>query len=99
MAVSPFSPYADTQITTTGYLDILKIRSVPAEVDDVLYTIISAYTHRPDLLSFDLYGSKDLWWVFAQRNLDILKDPIYDFVAGTQIYLPKKNNLQKYLGI
>jgi len=98
MSVSPFSPYADTQITTTGYLDILKIRSVPAEVDDVLYTIISAYTHRPDLLSFDLYGSKDLWWVFAQRNNDILKDPIFDFIAGTKIYLPQEQYLTKSIG-
>jgi len=99
MSVSPFSPYADTDITTTGYLDLLKIRPIPAEADDVLYTIITAYTYRPDLLAYDLYNSKDLWWVFAQRNLDTLKDPVFDFVAGTRIYLPKKKNLQQFLGI
>jgi len=99
MPVSKFSPYSKTKITNTGFLDLLNIRPIPAEPDDILYTIISAYTYRPDLLSYDLYGSKDLWWVFAQRNLDTLKDPVFDFVAGTEIYLPKKSNLVNYLGL
>jgi len=93
-----YSPYAKTKITRTGYLDLLNIIPVPAEDDDILYTIISAYTYRPDLLSDYVYGTKDLWWVFAQRNLDVLKDPVWDFVAGTQIYIPKKRNLQQIIG-
>lgn len=98
MANNPFSPYAKTPITRTGYLDILRIRPIPAENDDILYEIIPAYTYRPDLLAHDLYGNKNLWWVFAQRNLDILKDPVFDFVAGTKIYLPKQSNLQNVIG-
>jgi hypothetical protein len=31
--------------------------------------------------------------------MDVLKDPIYDFVAGTVIFCPKKSNLQKFLGV
>ena len=92
-------PYGITGITEQGYLDILSIRSIPAAKDDILYTITAAYTHRPDLLAFDLYGSKDLWWIFAQRNLDILKDPVYDFVAGTQIFLPQERYLKTVLRI
>lgn len=99
MPASKLGPYAKTNITNTGYLDILKIIPVPAEDDDALYTITTAYHHRPDLLAYDLYGKKDLWWVFVQRNLDIIKDPIYDFTAGTQIYLPKKSNLTKIIGV
>lgn len=99
MAVSKFSPYSKTQITSTGYLDILNIRPIPAESDDILWIITTTYNYRPDLLSFDLYGTKDLWWVFAQRNLDILKDPVWDFVAGIAIYLPKQKNLKDYLGL
>jgi hypothetical protein len=72
---------------------------VPAEPDDFRYTIESQYNNRPDLLAFDLYGDAKLWWVFTQRNMDIIKDPIYDFVAGIEIKIPKKSNLQKYLGI
>ena len=91
-------PYANTQITRSGYLDILNIRSIPAEGDDANFTITTQYHHRPDLLSFDLYGTKNYWWVFAQRNINIIKDPIYDFRAGTVIKLPKKSNLQRILG-
>jgi hypothetical protein len=31
--------------------------------------------------------------------MEVIKDPIYDFEVGKKIYLPKKSNLQKYLGI
>jgi len=46
-----------------------------------------------------LYGTPKLWWVFVQRNMDVIKDPIYDFEPGTEIYLPKKSNLERFLGI
>lgn len=91
------SPWYKTPITR-GYLGTLTIRPVSAESDDFLYTIEPQYNNRPDLLAFDVYGTQDLWWVFAQRNLDVLQDPIFDFVAGTQIYLPKASSLKKVLG-
>lgn len=93
------SPWHKTKTVKGQYLDVLTIRPVPAESDDVLYTIEVQYTHRPDLLAYDLYGDKNLWWVFAQRNMDIIKDPIYDIEAGVQIYLPKGEKLQRVLGI
>ena len=92
------SPYYNTRINRS-YLDVLTIRPVAAEKDDFLYTIESQYAYRPDLLAFDLYGSQNLWWVFIQRNLDVLQDPIFDFVPGVQIYLPKKSGLNKVLGL
>lgn len=81
------------------YLELLEIRPVPAEADDFRYVIESHYKHRPDLLAFDLYGNPKLWWVFVQRNMSVLRDPIYDFDAGTVIYIPKKSNLEKFLGV
>ena len=93
------SPWFNTPTKEGQYLDILKIRSIPAESDDVFYTVQTQYTHRPDLLAFDLYGDKELWWVFAQRNIEILKDPVFDLVAGIQIYVPKGNALTRVLGI
>ena len=93
------SPWHKTKTVNTQYLDVLSIRPVPAESDDVLYTIEVQYTHRPDLLAYDLYGDKNLWWVFAQRNMDIIKDPVYDIEAGIQIYLPKGEKLQRVLGL
>jgi hypothetical protein len=80
------------------YLDILRIRPVPAASDDVLYTVQPQYTHRPDLLAYDVYGTSKLWWVFAQRNIESLKDPVFDLVPGLEIYLPKESQLRRYLG-
>ena len=92
------SPWYITPITN-NYLDILTIRPVSAEVDDFMYTIEPQYQYRPDLLAFDMYGSAALWWVFIQRNLDVLQDPIFDFVVGTRIAIPKKSSLTTVLGI
>lgn len=95
---SKLSPYRNTTQNQL-YLELLEIVPVPAEDDDFLYQIESQYTHRPDLLSYDLYGTPKLWWVFAQRNLSVIEDPIFDFEPGVQIYLPKKRNLQKFIGL
>lgn len=92
------SPWHSTSIKQ-NYLGILIIRPVAAEADDFLYTIEPQYTYRPDLLSFDLYGTAKLWWVFTQRNLDVIQDPMYDFIAGTKIYIPKRSGLFKVLGL
>jgi len=40
-----------------------------------------------------------LWWVFIQRNLDVLEDPIFDFKPGTKIYIPKPASLKSALGL
>lgn len=81
------------------YLDIWRPRPIPADSDDYTYQIQPQYNYRPDLLAFDLYGNPKLWWVFAQRNADIIFDPIYDFKAGAVIKLPKKTPLLKALGL
>lgn len=93
-----YSPWYNTEISN-GYLGILSIRPVSAEPDDYLYTIDPQYSMRPDLLAYDLYGTPNLWWVFIQRNLDVLKDPVFDFLPGTKIYIPKVNSLKSVLGL
>jgi hypothetical protein len=92
------SPWYSTQ-TVQNYLDVLTIRPVSSQVDDFLYTIEPQYTYRPDLLAHDLYGEATLWWVFIQRNMDVLQDPVLDFIPGTKIYIPKSSSLKKVLGL
>jgi hypothetical protein len=92
------SPWALTKQNKL-YLELMTVRPVPSEKDDFKYVLENQYRHRPDLLAYDLYGDPKLWWVFIQRNMDVIKDPIYDFEPGIVIYIPKKNNLQNYLGI
>lgn len=92
------SPWYNTKITNNK-LDFLEIRPVAAEDDDFFYKIEPQYAHRPDLLAYDLYGTSRLWWVFTQRNMDVIQDPIYDFVSGIKIYIPKKSKLFESLGL
>jgi hypothetical protein len=92
------SPYFTTKQNNL-YLELLAIRPVPAEADDFQYVIEGQYKHRPDLLAYDLYGNSNLWWVFVQRNMEVLRDPIYDFEPGVTIYCPKKSNLEKFIGV
>lgn len=92
------SPWYNTTISNNT-LGFLEIRPVASENDDFLYKLEAQYTHRPDLLAFDLYGTSRLWWVFSQRNMDVIQDPIYDFVPGIKIYIPKKSKLFESLGL
>jgi len=93
------SPYFDTGYVRNQYLDVLSIRPIPAEDDDILYTVEAQYTHRPDLLAYDLYGDRNLWWVFSQRNMDSLKDPVFDLIPGVEIFIPKGESLFRILGL
>jgi hypothetical protein len=96
---SASSPWYSTPIINNQYLNVLNIRTVPASDDDALYEVQEQYTHRPDLLAYDLYNDYRLWWVFAQRNMDIIRDPVYDLEAGIEIYLPKADKLRQFLGL
>lgn len=95
---SKLSVYSKTKTVNSLYLGTFVPKTVPRATNDILFEITTVYTYRPDLLAFDLYGNKELWWVFAQRNPDVIKDPVYDFVAGTQIYLPQARLLRQSLG-
>jgi alpha-L-fucosidase len=92
------SPYFTTPQNNLS-LDFFTPRTITAEADDISYTVDKIYAYRPDLLAYDLYGSPRLWWVFAQRNPDVIEDPIYDFAPGKIIQIPKLSNLKTDLGL
>lgn len=94
----PSSPYKDTPVFN-NFLDLLQMRKIPKRRDDQVFTITQSYEFRPDLLAFDLYQDSRLWWVFAVRNPNSIKDPIFDFTSGKRIYVPKKETLISALGI
>lgn len=93
------SAYYGTGLFRTKFLDVMEWRTVTKTANDVLYTIDKVFENRPDLLANELYGDSKLWWVFAARNPNVIKDPIFDFLAGTTIYLPLKSTLVSDLGI
>lgn len=91
------SPYYNTSMVN-NYLDVINFRDIPKERDDILFELTATYEHRPDLLAYDLYKDQALWWVFAVRNRSVIKDPVFDMVAGVKIYLPKASTLKGVLG-
>lgn len=99
MAYSQSSPYFNTDVYAEDFLDLMVNRSITTLLTDDYWEITATYHLRPDLLAYDLYQDSKLWWVFAQRNPNTLKDPLYDFTAGTKIYLPELTTLQTDLGI
>jgi hypothetical protein len=92
------SPYFKTQ-TYGFFLDVADIPSIPQVASDVVYKIDLIYKNRPDLLAYDLYGDAALWWVFAVRNPNTIQDPVFDFLPGTTIFIPKKETITTALGL
>jgi len=70
------------------YLDLWVPRTVPKSEFDKIIIIPPEFNQRPDLLSNQEYGTSKLWWVFCMRNPDLIIDPINDFVAGLEIFIP-----------
>jgi len=86
--------YANTPVNDF-YLD----RAVLPAAEDMLrnktpelLVVAPKYQYRMDLLSYDLYGTSEYWWVIALLNRDQIKDPIRDLKIGmTLIVLSKKD--------
>ena len=95
---APTSPYYRTP-KAAGYLGVYEPRTFKSNNDDIEYKIDRWYSQRPDLLAYDLYGSAKLWWVFSVRNPDVIKDPIYDFVEGAIIRIPRQDDIEAGIGL
>jgi len=93
------SPYYFSSVYNNQFLDTMVNRPIPTLETDLYWEITQTYNIRPDLLAYDLYSDSKLWWVFAQRNPNRLKDPLFDFVAGVGIYIPKITTLKQVLGL
>ena len=97
-AYSNSSPYFKTS-QENNYLDVITFLDISPSTDDVEYELDKKYEYRPDLLAYDLYRDVGLWWVFSVRNKSTIRDPIFDFVAGTKIFLPSVNTINSVLGL
>ena len=93
------SPYYNTGVVNGKFLDVMVDRAIPKLPSDIYWEITVVYNLRPDMLAYDLYGDSRLWWIFASRNPNRLADPLFDFVTGVGIYLPKSDLLTQVLGL
>lgn len=88
------SPYSQTR-QTPYYLDILTPIPISPSDGDQRFVIHGQFVNRPDLVSTRFYGTPEYWWVFISRNVDIIKDPIYDLVEGLEIRIPSIDNIER----
>lgn len=93
----PTSQYATTS-QTSWYLGLLNYQDIPSDSTDKAFVITRKYHEKPHLLSYDLYGTTDYWWVFMVRNPDSIKDPIYDLKEGMTIMTPTLDHLTRVQG-
>lgn len=80
------------------FLGANNLPTITKTLKDEVYIIGHGYDERPDLLAHQIYGNARLWWVFAMRNPDVLKDPIRDFKSGTEIILPSEEAVKQLIG-
>ena len=95
MATTGKNQYLDTPIKDF-YLDLAKL----PKAEDIVYgktteTIVvdPKFQHRPDLLSYSLYGNSNYWWVIALINRNQLRDPIRNLKAGMVLRVLNKADI------
>jgi hypothetical protein len=84
---------------TSWHIGIFVNRPIPPDGGDTLYTIQPHQKNRPDKLSFELYGTPSLWWIFSERNPFLRANPVWDFLPGLTIAVPSVAYLQGVLGV
>jgi len=80
-----------------GKLGLWEAPEIVITGNETTITISRHLRHRPDLLSYELYGTPHLWWVFKMLNPDKLNDSIWDFVEGIEILTPSPTEVSSYL--
>ncbi len=73
-------------------LDWWERRNFDRRDDDIKLTLSIRYNLRPDLLSFDLYGTPNLAWLILQYNNIV--DINEEFITGKQIVVPSEPRVQ-----
>lgn len=87
--------YKNTPITDF-YLDLASLPTAAELVQGkTTETIVvdPKFQHRPDLLSYSLYGNSNYWWTIVLINRNQIKDPIRDLKAGMVIRVLSKTDI------
>lgn len=90
------SPYSQTSLNSQ-YLDVANLPQVSLDGNEITINLPARYARRPDLMSYELYGTSKLWWVFAAVNPDTVTDPVYDFVEGTTVVVPSVASVKRFV--
>lgn len=56
------------------------------DASDVFITVTQDYVKRPDLLSYNVYGTTEYWWVIYEFNN--IRDPLFGLKRGQILRIP-----------
>lgn len=65
--------------------------AIAPDSTDQQFTVPPDGVERLDLISYDFYGTPELWWVIARLNN--LRDPLVGVPVGTQLRVPTRQRL------
>jgi hypothetical protein len=88
------NPWKRTQIIGR-FLQHYNHIKFPPDPSDKVVRVEERHKGRIDLLSYDLYGREDYWWIIVNMNLDSIKDPIFDIRPGLLLRVPTLERIQK----
>lgn len=91
------SPYFETPIGSR-FIGHYVHREIPSDDTDYDLTVGVKYNERPGLLAYDLFGTRDLFWVFIAMNRDRMTDPIFSLQSGMVITVPTRERLLALIG-
>jgi hypothetical protein len=78
------------------YLDVSKLPIINYTKGD--YVIVPPECeNRIDLFSYQQFGTSRLWWIIALANADVIRDPIWDFKSGMEVFIPRDSSLLEKL--
>ena len=83
---------------TNFALSYYVFRDIPPDDSDTYIVLAQRHTNKPTVLSYDLYGTPAYWWIFNVSNMDVIQDPMRDFIEGTVIRVPTLQRLQSVIG-
>ena len=82
---------ADKNRSGQDFLVLRKPLNLEPQESDTFVTVSQELLNRPDMISYDVYGTVDLWWVIFEFNK--INDPLFDLKLGQQIRIPDKDRV------
>ena len=84
------SRYTNGIVTTNRsnkpFIVLRKSLQLKEDSTDTMILVTQEFEKRPDLLSFNIYGVSELWWVIYEFNN--IRDPFFDLKAGQILRIP-----------
>ena len=59
------------------------------------FLVIDKYAYRPDLISYDMYGTDSYWWMVMKFNG--ICDPFTELTSGVVLQIPSIEDLKRYI--